>query len=39
MVWVGLDVVCGGLVVVGGVSTDPDRSYHLIIVIMIIIIL
>ena len=28
MVWGGLDVVCGGLVVVWGVSKDPDRSYH-----------
>ena len=28
MVWGDLDVVCGGLVVVWGVSTDPDRSYH-----------
>ena len=27
MVWGGLDVVCGGLMVVWGVSTDPDRSY------------
>ena len=28
VVWDGLEVVCGGLEMVWGVSTDPDGSCH-----------